>query len=45
MTLLTEVSVAPAEPLGDRAAESAFEVNEICAMLCAVFNASAHGMR
>jgi len=32
VTRLTEMSGSPAEPLGNRAAESAFKLNEICAM-------------
>ena len=36
MARLAEVSVAPAEPLGDRAAELAFELDEVCSVLFAV---------
>jgi hypothetical protein len=38
---LAEVSVPPAEPLGNRAAELAFELNVVTAMLRAVLNACA----
>jgi hypothetical protein len=42
---LAEVSVAPAEPLGNRAAELALELNEVGAVLLAVLDAGAHADR
>jgi hypothetical protein len=42
MTRLTEVGVAPAEPLGDRATELALELNVVCTVFLTVLYARAN---
>ncbi len=42
MARLTEVSRSPAEPLSDRAAESALEFNKVGSMYLAIFDASSY---